>query len=362
MEAPEGEINKAKSNKRRNHRGGQKKRGKKGGKGRQPGDQHTVTENKDAGTVVEARDDAVRADSGEGSNETQDLCSYHPNYTPHSINPMQVSGTSTKLYEIKEAAGKGLGVFAVQGLKRGTRIMCEPPLIHITRKNLMDVPAEFAKLSPDKQALLHSLSCRQLTAQDDARTSIIRVQQGLGASAAALSVEEHVKILAIFETNAFEADEGSVLCPEASRINHSCLPNVHHCWNNTIGRETVHAVKDIAAGEEILTTYVGICIDRAERENQLSRYGFSCDCPACDVSTTFGRASEKRRKHLFPIDQNLAMHGTLPMLSPFKNDREALAAVLEIAELLRQEGLENMELTRACVGLFHFISDGVNQC
>lgn len=38
--------------------------------------------------------------------------------------------------------------------------------------------------------------------------------------------------MAIYETNAFEAGLGSVIYPEASRINHSCLPNVHHCWNN----------------------------------------------------------------------------------------------------------------------------------
>lgn len=214
----------------------------------------------------------------------------------------------------------------------------------------MDVPAEFAKLSPDEQALFLSLHCRRLDARDAARTSIIRAQPSLRPSAAALSIEELVKIMAIYETNTFEAGEGSVICPEASRINHSCLPNVHHCWNKSIGRETVHAVKDIAAGEEILTTYVKICIDHAEREKQLERYGFTCDCPACDTSTAFGRASAKRRKRLFRIDQDLAMHSTLPMLSPFSNDRKALCAVLEYAKLLREEGVEDMELTRKYVG------------
>lgn len=155
--------------------------------------------------------------------------------------------------------------------------------------------------------------------------------------------------MAIYETNSFGAGVGSVVCPEASRINHSCLPNVHHCWNKSTGRETVHAVRDIAAGEEILTTYVPLSIDHAEREKQLNPYGFSCDCPACDISTPFGRASQKRRKRLFRIDQDLAMHSTVPMLSPFSNDREALAAVLEYAKLLSQEGLENMELTRMYV-------------
>ncbi len=44
------------------------------------------------------------------------------------------------------------------------------------------------------------------------------------------------------------------------------------------------------------------------------------------------------------------MHSTLPMLSPFSNDRKALYTVLEYAKLLREEGVENIELTRKYVG------------
>jgi len=39
------------------------------------------------------------------------------------------------------------------------------------------------------------------------------------------------------------------------------------------------------------------------------------------------------------------MHSTLPMLSPFSNNRKALCAVLEYTKLLREEGVENIELT-----------------
>ncbi len=235
--------------------------------------------------------------------------------------------------------------------------MCERPLIYLAKNNAMDAPAEFAKLSPDEKALFLSLHCRPLGPRDTARTNIVRAQQDLRPSVAALSVEEHIKIMAIYETNAFGAGEGNVICPEASRINHSCLPNVHHYWNDNIGRETVHAVKDIAAGEEILTTYIQICRDSAERKKQLNQYGFTCDCPACDDSTAFGRESEKRRKRLFQLDQGLAMHSTLPVFSPFRNDRKALDAALEYAELLREEGVGNMELTRRFVGLWYHSSD-----
>ena len=47
------------------------------------------------------------------------------------------------------------------------------------------------------------------------------------------------------------------------RPNHSCLPNAHHRWNENIGVVTVHVVKDIALGEEIVITYISLCRDPA---------------------------------------------------------------------------------------------------
>ncbi len=72
--------------------------------------------------------------------------------------------------------------------------------------------------------------------------------------------------MAIYETNTFEVGEGSIIYPEALRINYLYLPNVYYCWNKSIRREIVHVVKDIAASEEILTTYVKIYINYAKRE------------------------------------------------------------------------------------------------
>ncbi len=92
----------------------------------------------------------------------------------------------------------------------------------------MDVPTEFVKLSPDEQALFLSLHCRRLNARDAARISNIRAQPSLRPSVVALSIKELVKIMAIYETNTFEAGEGSVICPEALRINYLCLPNVYY--------------------------------------------------------------------------------------------------------------------------------------
>ena len=113
-----------------------------------------------------------------------------------------------------------------------------------------------------------------------------------------------------------------------------------------IGRENVTAVRDIQKGEEILTTYISVCRTREQRAQELSKYGFVCVCAACDLCSSAGRASQERRRSLLQLDQQLATHTTFRILSPFRNDREALRAAMKVLAVLREEGIVNMELTR----------------
>lgn len=63
----EGELKTIRGNKRKNHRGGQKKKGRKGPKAC---NQDTAAGSKGKGAIMEDRGDAVRMDAGEGSNAT----------------------------------------------------------------------------------------------------------------------------------------------------------------------------------------------------------------------------------------------------------------------------------------------------
>lgn len=65
----EGQLKTIGGNKRKNHRGGQKKKGRKGPKA---GSQDTAAGSKGKG-AIEDRGDTVRMDAGEGSNATQEL-------------------------------------------------------------------------------------------------------------------------------------------------------------------------------------------------------------------------------------------------------------------------------------------------
>ena len=74
------------------------------------------------------------------------------------------------------------------------------------------------------------------------------------------------------------------------RINHSCVPNVYNSYNATIQREVVHAVKPIAAREEILTSYIANARRREHRQD------FRCTYIACTGPGTGHH--ERRRKEM----------------------------------------------------------------
>ncbi|KAF9343820.1 hypothetical protein BGX26_005171, partial [Mortierella sp. AD094] len=139
------------------------------------------------------------------------------------------------VYIIKDAPGKGRGMFATQDIKRGTCVISEAPLVFVSPnipkpKTLMAVDA----MSKKNTKYLHALHN-------------------------IFSEEELPKDIGIIRTNALPLGEGAMegaVYRAISRINHSCAPNVRHTWNLDTQKEYIHAIEDIAAGAEILTCYI----------------------------------------------------------------------------------------------------------
>ena len=224
--------------------------------------------------------------------------------------------------------------------------MAERPIIHVAQAetDICDFINAFATMSSRKQNIFLSLHHHARPTLNLWRQTFLSIGQN------DVEVTTFVHLMAIYEVNNFRAGEGSVLCPEASRINHSCVPNVHHSWNKSLGRLTVHAIKDIAAGEEIQTTYVDVCLGRSQREKLLDEYAFKCDCAACDVSTTFGRASDQRRERLHQIDKELTLLSRAT--SPLQGVQQLFNMLVDETGLLSEEGLENVRLTQTYVSFF----------
>ena len=258
--------------------------------------------------------------------------------------------TSSPIYEIKPIAGKGIGMFATHPIPRGTRILHEHPLLLLERDlggDIYDIPLKFSKMSPEGQAAFLSLAATPHAERDPNRLEWLQIlSQSEAYAGFNMPMVERQRLLQIFETNSFSAGEGSAIVFDASRMNHSCTPNVYHNWNAGLGALTVHAIRDVETGEEIVTSYVNICVYQSARQDQLDRYGFNCDCKACDMGTKFGRASEARRQRLCVVNRQVVLRYLCPDRSELDNDDCTLGTVVEIIKILKEEGIVNMELTR----------------
>lgn len=132
----------------------------------------------------------------------------------------------------------------------------------------------------------------------DARSSGPSSSTGLGVPEAPMNHERSASDLKTTPspTSAIEL----ALFPAIARINHSCDPNAqanYHPLNRTFN---IHATKDIPAGEEVSINYLPEHGQlRAQRVAKLEdSYGFTCNCPACDLDTEEGQQGERSRKYM----------------------------------------------------------------
>ena len=245
-------------------------------------------------------------------------------------------------------------MFTTGPIARGTRILSQSAIMHLADdEDLFDVPLKFAKMSIEDQATFLELAATPLERQGRDQWKMLLLQRTFEPEKASeLPMDLKTRLLSIFETNSFAAGAGAAVVVTAARMNHSCTPNVYHCWNAATGQLTVHATRDLTTGEEILTCYVNVCIYSEARQKELERYGFRCDCAACCMQTHSGRQNEKRRQRLWALNGEIV---TKCMSSPNVQadfEKSTLEAVLQIINILREEGLTNMELTRQYVSTF----------
>jgi hypothetical protein len=166
-----------------------------------------------------------------------------------------------RLWEVKQAGGKGLGVFAIQLIKKGTIIFQEVPLIR-GGQNWLDKEAAFMLLPEaekrDFMALHNRCNCHKSPCQE---TTVMR----------------------IWDVNSFDLasiGQGNVgVFKVASRINHACFPNAFRRFTKD-GNIVIISPEDIKKGCEITLDYSGTCgISVASRRKYLlEKYGFYCRC------------------------------------------------------------------------------------
>ncbi|KAF2817660.1 SET domain-containing protein [Mytilinidion resinicola] len=255
-------------------------------------------------------------------------------------------------YEVKHTQ-KGYGAYALKPIKRGTRILAEHPLLRINHRAYFkaDVEAAFAKLSPEDQKRYFELHSAH--GQNPAH-----LPQGVDASLPAKErqriAEEHeariskeASVASIFRTNCMDITKGAAVFYHNARFNHSCNSNAYFFWNEKIDMETIHAIKDIEAGDEITLCYIDPYQDQARRRWEFQHWGFACDCPACgDISIpdSFASKSADNRYRLNELEEMTSAFRFSPEIM-LSNSR-MVADMLEMAKLHLVEGFYNHALAK----------------
>lgn len=248
------------------------------------------------------------------------------------------------MYKIRDAGAKGLGVFASKFIPRGTRILAESPLFSV--KSERDVYAATEKLhDADRNWLTHlSIGTHKRPSMIDWTSASWNLVRN-GIFPTWKTIEEHDTLLAVFRNNNFDIGNSTqAIFRNICRINHSCVPNSQGNFNTAIGCFTVHAVRPIDNEEEITISYLEE--HGATRDSRQTRlfhgYGFTCNCPICDSSTTVAQKSEERRRQ---FRQRLREHAERIPLEDKRDDQSEFEMLQGLIQLFEEEGLAGRELS-----------------
>lgn len=232
--------------------------------------------------------------------------------------------TEARPFCIRKAPGKGLGWFATRRIPKGTRLLSESPLF-IFPKYGMGMEAE------------HMVG-RQVQRLNEAQRAAFYALHNIHGN-------RHTRELGIARTNGLplgaDASEGGIFL-EASRINHSCKHNAQNTWNSELGQITIHAIRDVEAGEEITISYLAVSATYVAAQAQLrSVFGFTCACERCSLPEAERDRSDVRLQRISYLEEQLG-DGFGILATPLAYLRHAH----EMKRLMDEEGIQDARVAR----------------
>ena len=204
---------------------------------------------------------------------------------------------------IRYVSGKGVGIFALRRFHRGERIACERPLVAWESALNASGHHDWSEL----ESLVDALD-------EDERRDF----WSLCDKTAQLDGGDRKSACGIWNSNSFPTEDVladgraaatdgrtySAVYRLCSRVNHECRPSCYAAWSAPLGKQTVHALREIAPGEELSFAYVGGAEagPRAHRQRALaSKYRFECACELCKWSGDELMRSEARQARIAAI-------------------------------------------------------------
>ncbi|KAG6090851.1 hypothetical protein E4U30_007881 [Claviceps sp. LM220 group G6] len=224
------------------------------------------------------------------------------------------------MHALRDIPGKGKGLVATREIPKGTRILSEQPLLTLPD----NVPAEEV---PD-------LLCRQwVSVNIDQRTAYLSLHNNFADGIK----KGGSQFVGIFYSNChpFGRGDKSAIFLEASRINHDCESNAEAEWNPNIKRQTVHAIRDIHAGEEITLCYELYHDTRVSEQRSFEKqHHFVCSCHTCNLPAE--QRQERDRKLLQISNLSKAFQKTVYLCPPIMSLQYLDAQIRIYSELNRE--------------------------
>ncbi|OTA99337.1 hypothetical protein M426DRAFT_325258 [Hypoxylon sp. CI-4A] len=214
--------------------------------------------------------------------------------------------------EVQEVSGKGRGVVAKEDIASGTRIMCEKPLFTVANTQ----PEVLNKVVASKVKDLSKEQQRQFLSLHNSHPG-------------------QYPFSGIVKTNCLPCGPGARvggIYPTICLINHDCVPNTNHSWNEDGGFETIHAVRPIKQGEEITIDYSASGPSYARQAQLRDSFGFDCHCNICSLSPDAIKLSDTRRLEIERLDAAIGDPGRM-----MERPSACLADCRSLAQLLEEE-------------------------
>ncbi|KAG5926247.1 hypothetical protein E4U42_003487 [Claviceps africana] len=285
-----------------------------------------------------------------------------PAKTPLRISRLIQSATDGPLYALQDVPSKGKGLIATRNILKGTRILSEQALITLPAPDVGEETAWLRSLCQQVEAL-SSDQRRAFLSMHNTDTFMNATERYHGIFRLNSLPMDVVREAIVTIKKEATVTIGSGIFLDASRINHACDNNSQPMWNERIQRHTVHALRDIRAGEEITITYIPPFKNYQARQRELQeRFKFTCSCGLCSLPEEQREVNDRRAercedayqrstqlKHQFHLHakSGCMLLGIAPLniaASIFYYAFDMLACYGEQVQLFEELGLEDINL------------------
>lgn len=245
-----------------------------------------------------------------------------------------------EFFEVRQAANKGLGIFARQNLKAGTRILLEKPIMviskHVDSITFEDAVQAHCKLPPSRRQQFARLRSPLDYPDFDPST--------FGISKTSELTSQQLIFLRVYAnkhgiTDSSSTREATGIYHVCSLFNHSCQPNAR-IINRTDGTRECRVFEDLQAGTEITFSYndAALYMPLSERQQNFKGLGLPepCMCQSCIGLSVDRRIVSDMRRYLLRR-LYIYIHGQdleVPHTVDVANVRAGSPAVSSLDELL----------------------------